>query len=58
MVWTKSALSRIYGSFEKPSEKKKGYVLPRADGEDGENCHREKTWKKRFFCGHLTKAKY
>ncbi|KAH0884045.1 hypothetical protein HID58_060141, partial [Brassica napus] len=42
-----SALSRIYGSFEKPSEKKKGYVLPRADGEDGENCHREKTWKKR-----------
>uniref|UniRef100_A0A2P2JPE7 Uncharacterized protein MANES_08G002600 n=1 Tax=Rhizophora mucronata TaxID=61149 RepID=A0A2P2JPE7_RHIMU len=33
VVWTKSAfekLDSIYGSFEKPSEKKKGYVLPRA----------------------------
>ncbi|XP_058724289.1 large ribosomal subunit protein uL4-like [Vicia villosa] len=33
VVWTKSAfekLDSIYGSFDKPSEKKKGYVLPRA----------------------------
>ncbi|KAA8549520.1 hypothetical protein F0562_001462 [Nyssa sinensis] len=33
IVWTKSAfqkLDSIYGSFEKASEKKKGYVLPRA----------------------------
>uniref|UniRef100_A0A5B7B3U7 Putative 60S ribosomal protein L4 n=1 Tax=Davidia involucrata TaxID=16924 RepID=A0A5B7B3U7_DAVIN len=33
IVWTKSAFQRldsIYGSFEKASEKKKGYVLPRA----------------------------
>ncbi|CAL5388039.1 unnamed protein product [Camellia sinensis] len=33
IVWTKSAfekLDSIYGSFEKPSEKKKGYVLPRS----------------------------
>ncbi|KAJ9167708.1 hypothetical protein P3X46_019314 [Hevea brasiliensis] len=33
IIWTKSAfenLDSIYGSFEKPSEKKKGYVLPRA----------------------------
>ncbi|CAF1792501.1 hypothetical protein HID58_089960 [Brassica napus] len=33
VIWTKSAfekLESIYGSFEKPSEKKKGYVLPRA----------------------------
>ncbi|KAH7513251.1 hypothetical protein FEM48_Zijuj12G0177400 [Ziziphus jujuba var. spinosa] len=33
VIWTKSAfekLDSIYGSFEKPSEKKKGYVLPRA----------------------------
>ncbi|XP_010525036.1 PREDICTED: 60S ribosomal protein L4-1-like [Tarenaya hassleriana] len=32
VVWTKSAfekLESIYGSFDKPSEKKKGYVLPR-----------------------------
>ncbi|KAK9276238.1 hypothetical protein L1049_005769 [Liquidambar formosana] len=32
IIWTKSAfekLDSIYGSFEKPSEKKKGYVLPR-----------------------------
>ncbi|XP_043701686.1 60S ribosomal protein L4 [Telopea speciosissima] len=33
IVWTKSAfekLDSIYGTFEKPSEKKKGYVLPRS----------------------------
>lgn len=33
VIWTKSAfekLDSIYGSFDKPSEKKKGYVLPRA----------------------------
>ncbi|XP_043696612.1 60S ribosomal protein L4-like [Telopea speciosissima] len=33
IVWTKSAfekLDAIYGTFEKPSEKKKGYVLPRS----------------------------
>lgn len=33
IVWTKSAfekLDSIYGTFEKASEKKKGYVLPRA----------------------------
>ncbi|KAG2689871.1 hypothetical protein I3760_09G160500 [Carya illinoinensis] len=33
VIWTKSAfekLDSIYGSFEKPSEKKKGYVLPRS----------------------------
>ncbi|KAE8664418.1 60S ribosomal protein L4-1 [Hibiscus syriacus] len=33
IVWTKSAyekLDSIYGSFDKPSEKKKGYVLPRS----------------------------
>ncbi|KAF8369325.1 hypothetical protein HHK36_032664 [Tetracentron sinense] len=33
IVWTKSAfekLDSIYGSFEKKSEKKKGYVLPRS----------------------------
>ncbi|KAG7960251.1 hypothetical protein I3843_10G114000 [Carya illinoinensis] len=33
VIWTKSAfekLDSIYGSLEKPSEKKKGYVLPRS----------------------------
>lgn len=33
IIWTKSAfgkLDEIYGTFDKPSEKKKGYVLPRA----------------------------
>ncbi|KAA0044041.1 hypothetical protein IC582_009464 [Cucumis melo] len=33
VIWTKTAfekLDSIYGSFEKSSEKKKGYVLPRA----------------------------
>ncbi|KAF6134922.1 hypothetical protein GIB67_002323 [Kingdonia uniflora] len=33
IVWTKSALEKldsVYGSFEKSSEKKKGYVLPRS----------------------------
>ncbi|RZC78816.1 hypothetical protein C5167_003021 [Papaver somniferum] len=33
IIWTKSAfekLDSIYGSFEKSSEKKKGYVLPRS----------------------------
>lgn len=33
VIWTKSAfekLDSIYGSFEKASEKKKGYVLPRS----------------------------
>ncbi|KAF5756956.1 putative ribosomal protein L4/L1e [Helianthus annuus] len=33
VIWTKSAfekLDSIYGSFENKSEKKKGYVLPRA----------------------------
>ncbi|KDP29064.1 hypothetical protein JCGZ_16453 [Jatropha curcas] len=33
VIWTKSAfekLDSIYGSFEKPSDKKKGYVLPRS----------------------------
>ncbi|KAF3442082.1 hypothetical protein FNV43_RR15998 [Rhamnella rubrinervis] len=33
VIWTKSAfekLDSIYGSFENPSEKKKGYVLPRS----------------------------
>lgn len=33
VIWTKTAfekLDSIYGSFDKPSEKKKGYVLPRA----------------------------
>ncbi|GFP93877.1 60S ribosomal protein l4-1 [Phtheirospermum japonicum] len=32
VIWTKSAfekLDEIYGTFGKPSEKKKGYVLPR-----------------------------
>ncbi|KAK4392185.1 60S ribosomal protein L4 [Sesamum angolense] len=32
IIWTKSAfekLDEIYGTFDKPSEKKKGYVLPR-----------------------------
>ncbi|GFP83738.1 60S ribosomal protein l4-1 [Phtheirospermum japonicum] len=32
VIWTKSAfekLDEIYGTFDKPSEKKKGYVLPR-----------------------------
>lgn len=39
VVWTKSAfekLDSIYGSFEKPSEKKKGYVLPRAKMVNGD----------------------
>ncbi|KAB1219850.1 60S ribosomal protein L4 [Morella rubra] len=33
VIWTKSAfekLDSVYGSFEKPSEKKNGYVLPRS----------------------------
>ncbi|KAJ8631478.1 hypothetical protein MRB53_024801 [Persea americana] len=33
IIWTKSAfekLDSVYGTFEKPAEKKKGYVLPRA----------------------------
>uniref|UniRef100_A0A5B7B462 Putative 60S ribosomal protein L4 n=1 Tax=Davidia involucrata TaxID=16924 RepID=A0A5B7B462_DAVIN len=33
IIWTKSAfekLDSIYGSFDKPSEKKRGYVLPRS----------------------------
>ncbi|XP_047962353.1 60S ribosomal protein L4-like [Salvia hispanica] len=33
IVWTKSAfekLDEVYGTFDKPSEKKSGYVLPRA----------------------------
>ncbi|KAF9594633.1 hypothetical protein IFM89_034255 [Coptis chinensis] len=33
IIWTKSAfekLDSIYGSFDKPFEKKKGYVLPRS----------------------------
>ncbi|CAA3004407.1 60S ribosomal L4, partial [Olea europaea subsp. europaea] len=33
IVWTKSAfkkLDEVYGTFDKPSKKKKGYVLPRA----------------------------
>ncbi|KAL3531891.1 hypothetical protein ACH5RR_005412 [Cinchona calisaya] len=33
IIWTKSAfekLDEVYGSFDKPSLKKKGYVLPRA----------------------------
>ncbi|CAK7342930.1 unnamed protein product [Dovyalis caffra] len=33
VIWTKSAIEKldsIYGSFEKSSEKKKGYVLPRS----------------------------
>ena len=33
VIWTKSAfekLDSIYGAFDKPSEKKNGYVLPRA----------------------------
>ncbi|XP_031249985.1 60S ribosomal protein L4 [Pistacia vera] len=33
VIWTKSAIEKldsIYGSFDKGSEKKKGYVLPRA----------------------------
>ncbi|KAK4776198.1 hypothetical protein SAY87_024159 [Trapa incisa] len=33
VIWTKSAfekLDTIFGSFEKPAEKKKGYVLPRS----------------------------
>ncbi|ERN00014.1 60S ribosomal protein L4 [Amborella trichopoda] len=33
IIWTKSAfekLDSVYGTFEKPSEKKKGYVLPRS----------------------------
>ncbi|XP_068636325.1 large ribosomal subunit protein uL4-like [Aristolochia californica] len=33
IIWTKSAfekLDSIYGTFEKPAEKKKGYVLPRS----------------------------
>ncbi|CAK9164778.1 unnamed protein product [Ilex paraguariensis] len=33
IIWAKSAfakLDEIYGTFEKPSEKKKGYLLPRA----------------------------
>lgn len=33
IIWTKSAfekLDSIYGSFDKPSEKKKGHVLPRS----------------------------
>ncbi|XP_052203018.1 60S ribosomal protein L4 [Diospyros lotus] len=33
VIWTKSAfekLDSIYGSFDKPSEKKRGYVLPRS----------------------------
>lgn len=32
-MWTKSAfekLDEVYGTFDKPSEKKSGYVLPRA----------------------------
>ncbi|XP_011094728.1 60S ribosomal protein L4 [Sesamum indicum] len=32
IIWTKSAfekLDEVYGTFDKPSEKKKGYVLPR-----------------------------
>ncbi|KAL6534222.1 60S ribosomal protein L4A [Orobanche hederae] len=32
VIWTKSAfekLDEIYGSFDKPSEKKRGYILPR-----------------------------
>ncbi|GFQ02391.1 60S ribosomal protein l4-1 [Phtheirospermum japonicum] len=32
VIWTKSAfekLDEIYGTFGRPSEKKKGYVLPR-----------------------------
>ncbi|XP_051132311.1 60S ribosomal protein L4-1 [Andrographis paniculata] len=33
VIWTKSAfekLDEVYGTFDKPSEQKKGYVLPRA----------------------------
>ncbi|KAF7806260.1 60S ribosomal protein L4 [Senna tora] len=33
IIWTKSAfekLDSVYGSFDKPSEKKKGYLLPRS----------------------------
>jgi large subunit ribosomal protein L4e len=33
VIWTKSAfekLDEIYGTFEKPSEKKNGYILPRS----------------------------
>ena len=39
IVWTKSAfekLDEIYGSFDKPSLKKKGYVLPRAKMVNGD----------------------
>ncbi|CAF2078070.1 unnamed protein product [Brassica oleracea] len=46
-------LSRIYGSFEKPSEKEKGYVLPRADGENGENCHVRRLGRRASSAGIL-----
>nr|XP_027086795.1 60S ribosomal protein L4-1-like [Coffea arabica] len=39
IVWTKSAFEKldgIYGSFDKPSLKKKGYVLPRAKMVNGD----------------------
>ncbi|GKE67461.1 60S ribosomal protein L4, partial [Tanacetum coccineum] len=39
VIWTKSAfekLDSIYGSFEKKSEKKRGYVLPRAKMENAD----------------------
>ncbi|KAG2246590.1 hypothetical protein Bca52824_086218 [Brassica carinata] len=50
---TSRLLSRIYGSFEKPSEKEKGYVLPRADGENGENCHVRRLGRRASSAGIL-----
>ncbi|WZZ81936.1 hypothetical protein YC2023_102508 [Brassica napus] len=44
---------RIYGPFEKPSEKEKGYVLPRADGENGENCHVRRLGRRASSAGIL-----
>ncbi|CAN7095141.1 unnamed protein product, partial [Brassica rapa subsp. narinosa] len=46
-------LNRIYGSFEKPSEKEKGYVFPRADGENGENCHVRRLGRRASSAGIL-----
>ncbi|KAF3570975.1 hypothetical protein F2Q69_00061961 [Brassica cretica] len=44
---------QVYGPFEKPSEKEKGYVLPRADGENGENCHVRRLGRRASSAGIL-----
>ncbi|KAF2610262.1 hypothetical protein F2Q70_00010203 [Brassica cretica] len=50
---TRVAFVGIYGSFEKPPEKEKRYVLPRADGENGENCHVRRLGRRASSAGIL-----